>query len=134
MPYNYLLDGKIRAKMDLLKQDSIIIFDEAHNIESVCEDGASFELSISDLENCVNDGKILYKKRKKDKYESSLSDNSDIDDVMTSIQEFSNSDIDDVMTSIQALKRNFIDWKTSLAKLIESRSHAYYLKYSIKKL
>ena len=53
-------------------------------------------------------------------------------DVMTSIQAF--SDIDDVITSIQALKMNFIDWRTSLTKLIESKSHVYYLEYSIKRL
>ena len=36
-----------------------MIFDEAHNLESVAEDGVSFELSIRDLENCEADLNLI---------------------------------------------------------------------------
>jgi regulator of telomere elongation helicase 1 len=44
MPYNYLIDEKIRENFDIQYQNSIIIFDEAHNIASCAEDVASFEI------------------------------------------------------------------------------------------
>ena len=47
MPYNYLIDPKIRENFKIDYQNSIIILDEAHNIEKVSEDVASFEISIS---------------------------------------------------------------------------------------
>ena len=39
MSYNYLIDDDIRSSLGLDKQitNSIIIFDEAHNIIEVCE-------------------------------------------------------------------------------------------------
>ena len=47
MPYNYLIDPKIRENFKIDYSNSIIIFDEAHNIEKVAEDVASFEISIN---------------------------------------------------------------------------------------
>ncbi len=33
MPYNYLVDGKIRGGLQTKWENSVLIFDEAHNIE-----------------------------------------------------------------------------------------------------
>ena len=33
----------------------IIIFDEGHNINGVCETAASFELSVSEIKRCVGE-------------------------------------------------------------------------------
>ena len=44
MPYNYLIDEKIRENFEINFQNAIIIFDEAHNIPSSCEDVASFTI------------------------------------------------------------------------------------------
>jgi regulator of telomere elongation helicase 1 len=38
LPYNYLLDNSIRATLKLEWQNSVIIFDEAHNLERVASD------------------------------------------------------------------------------------------------
>jgi regulator of telomere elongation helicase 1 len=38
MPYNYLVDEKIRENFDINFQNTILIFDEAHNITSTCEE------------------------------------------------------------------------------------------------
>ena len=38
MPYNYLLDERLMGEdLSSLVKDSIIIFDEGHNLPSVCE-------------------------------------------------------------------------------------------------
>ena len=42
MPYNYLINEEVRSNLDITFENSIIIFDEAHNIPQVCEDEASF--------------------------------------------------------------------------------------------
>uniref|UniRef100_A0A8C4QQN9 Regulator of telomere elongation helicase 1 homolog n=1 Tax=Eptatretus burgeri TaxID=7764 RepID=A0A8C4QQN9_EPTBU len=49
MPYNYLLDPKSRKAHGIDLQGSIVIFDEAHNIEQMCEEVASFDLTPHDL-------------------------------------------------------------------------------------
>ncbi|XP_056017158.1 regulator of telomere elongation helicase 1-like isoform X2 [Ostrea edulis] len=49
MPYNYLLDAKSRKAHGVEIQGNIIIFDEAHNLEKICEDSSSFDLTSADL-------------------------------------------------------------------------------------
>jgi regulator of telomere elongation helicase 1 len=44
MPYNYLIDEKIRENFEINYKNSVVIFDEAHNIASLAEDVSSFEL------------------------------------------------------------------------------------------
>ena len=47
MPYNYLIDPKIRENYKIDYENSIIILDEAHNIENVSEKVASFEINMN---------------------------------------------------------------------------------------
>ncbi|XP_072096477.1 regulator of telomere elongation helicase 1 isoform X2 [Mobula birostris] len=49
MPYNYLLDPKSRKAHDLDLRGTIVIFDEAHNVEKMCEECASFDFTPYDL-------------------------------------------------------------------------------------
>lgn len=53
MPYNYLIDEKIRENYDIQYQNSIIIFDEAHNIANIAEDVASFDIKSKHLEQVI---------------------------------------------------------------------------------
>ncbi|CAF4224990.1 unnamed protein product, partial [Rotaria sordida] len=55
MPYNYLLDAKARRIHKINVRKSIVIFDEAHNIEQQCEDAASVMISSLDLAACLDD-------------------------------------------------------------------------------
>lgn len=45
MPYNYLIDPSLRKSEQLKLDNSIVIFDEAHNIESVLKDAVSGNFS-----------------------------------------------------------------------------------------
>ena len=49
MPYNYLIDEKIRKTMNIDWAKTIIIFDEAHNIAQATEDITSFDLKEKTL-------------------------------------------------------------------------------------
>lgn len=49
LPYNYLLDPVVRDSSDVYLKNSIIILDEAHNIEDVCRNAASFDFTDFEL-------------------------------------------------------------------------------------
>lgn len=66
MPYNYLLDAKILKSFKINLTGAVIILDEAHNVEKVCEDAASILFSSSDITNCINDITHLMKTLEKD--------------------------------------------------------------------
>ncbi|KAJ1404107.1 P-loop containing nucleoside triphosphate hydrolase [Sesbania bispinosa] len=60
-PYNYLIDRGYRKHLQLSWSNSILIFDEAHNLESICADAASFDLAswlltacISEAQSCID--------------------------------------------------------------------------------
>ncbi|RZF47024.1 hypothetical protein LSTR_LSTR013815 [Laodelphax striatellus] len=55
VPYNYLLDARIRDLQDIQLSNNVIILDEAHNVEKVCEESASFQLSSTDIAICITE-------------------------------------------------------------------------------
>ncbi|PNW78438.1 hypothetical protein CHLRE_09g397350v5 [Chlamydomonas reinhardtii] len=48
-PYSYLLDPVVRAALGLDVGSSVLIFDEAHNMEDVCREGGSMDLDLDAL-------------------------------------------------------------------------------------
>lgn len=55
MPYNYLLDPRARKQQDVDINNSIVILDEGHNVEKICEESASFSLSNTDIALCISE-------------------------------------------------------------------------------
>jgi len=55
LPYNYLLDEKTRKTLDLDLGGAVIIFDEAHNINKLCEETASVSLTLADIALAIQD-------------------------------------------------------------------------------
>lgn len=55
MPYNYLLDPKARSANKINLNNTIIILDEAHNVEKMCEESASIQLCSSEIAVCIDD-------------------------------------------------------------------------------
>ncbi|XP_010249778.1 PREDICTED: regulator of telomere elongation helicase 1 isoform X2 [Nelumbo nucifera] len=56
-PYNYLIDRGNRETLTIEWKNSILIFDEAHNLESICADAASFDLPSGLLSACITEAK-----------------------------------------------------------------------------
>ncbi|KFO77522.1 Regulator of telomere elongation helicase 1, partial [Cuculus canorus] len=54
MPYNYLLDSKSRRAHNLDLKGTVVILDEAHNVEKLCEESASFDLTPYDLASAMD--------------------------------------------------------------------------------
>jgi regulator of telomere elongation helicase 1 len=55
MPYNYLLDSSIRKTLKVSWENAIVIFDEAHNLERVASDAASFSFSTAEIAACIEE-------------------------------------------------------------------------------
>jgi regulator of telomere elongation helicase 1 len=61
VPYNYLIDRNARDSLDLDWANDVIIIDEAHNLESICSDALSFDLTPAvrigcheELQKCID--------------------------------------------------------------------------------
>ena len=57
VPYNYIIDphGSSEGLNTVDLQNSIVIIDEAHNLERACEDSASISFGIGDLTSAIRD-------------------------------------------------------------------------------
>ena len=53
MTYNYILDPKIRKRINIFEKNSIVILDEAHNICNILENLFSKKLKIKELEKIL---------------------------------------------------------------------------------
>ncbi|RUP44247.1 LOW QUALITY PROTEIN: hypothetical protein BC936DRAFT_149718 [Jimgerdemannia flammicorona] len=58
LPYNYLIDANARKSQNIDLKNCIIIFDEAHNLESSCGEATSFEITPTDLANSIREAQI----------------------------------------------------------------------------
>ncbi|EEA06228.1 DNA repair helicase family protein [Cryptosporidium muris RN66] len=100
LPYNYLLDSITRQNLKLDLNNTIIILDEAHNVESVAEEAYSYDLRDIDLalsqkaiQNMLEAARSgLLKERESDKKEDDISISFDIEiaiHLATSVYELS---------------------------------------------
>ncbi|CAG7693054.1 unnamed protein product [Allacma fusca] len=55
MPYNYLLDPKLRSSHGIDLKNCVIILDEGHNIAQICEESVSFEIKSSTIAHCIQE-------------------------------------------------------------------------------
>mgnify|MGYP002621040833 CR=1 FL=1 len=78
--YHYLLDPKIAERVSRdLSSDSIVVFDEAHNIDNVCIEALSTDITeeslrratrgAQNLENRINEMKETDQQKLQDEYE-----------------------------------------------------------------
>ncbi|KAK1445085.1 DNA repair DEAD helicase rad3/xp-d subfamily protein [Babesia gibsoni] len=54
LPYNYLFSPMSRDAVDIKLQNSVLIIDEAHNVEGVAESAAGFSISHAELESYMH--------------------------------------------------------------------------------
>lgn len=59
MPYNYLLDPQIREATQLSLKNAIIILDEGHNVEKVCEECASTLITSTQIETAIGNANYV---------------------------------------------------------------------------
>lgn len=55
LPYDYLIGQGTRESLQVSLKNSILIFDEGHNIERSCEENASFELTQADIAGAIGE-------------------------------------------------------------------------------
>ncbi|XP_028169012.1 Fanconi anemia group J protein homolog [Ostrinia furnacalis] len=54
-PYNYLIEPSIRSSMQINLKENIVVIDEAHNIEDICRDAASFSFTREQLQAAITE-------------------------------------------------------------------------------
>ena len=59
LPYNYIFDMKICSRSNFNLTNSILIIDEAHNLQDICCDSASVDINTNVLEEIINDLKSV---------------------------------------------------------------------------
>uniref|UniRef100_A0A8V5GZ44 Regulator of telomere elongation helicase 1 n=1 Tax=Melopsittacus undulatus TaxID=13146 RepID=A0A8V5GZ44_MELUD len=65
MPYNYLLDSKSRKAHSLDLRGTVVILDEAHNVERLCEESSSFDLTPYDLASAIDTVDVVLEEQAK---------------------------------------------------------------------
>eukprot|EP00727_Mastigamoeba_balamuthi_P005711 m51a1_g176 putative regulator of telomere elongation helicase 1-like (853) ;mRNA; r:584092-587690 len=55
LPYNYLLDPRVRAPLAEPLRGAVLVFDEAHNLDQSCSEMWSYDLSASGLAGCLDE-------------------------------------------------------------------------------
>ena len=55
LPYNYIFEPSIKGKLKINLDNSILIIDEAHNIQEICENAVSCSLNTKILEEIYKD-------------------------------------------------------------------------------
>uniref|UniRef100_A0A0N5AIA1 Helicase ATP-binding domain-containing protein n=1 Tax=Syphacia muris TaxID=451379 RepID=A0A0N5AIA1_9BILA len=59
LPYNYIIDPRLRRIHNVQLKGNIIIFDEAHNLEAICEESVSASLSSLDISGSIRECKAV---------------------------------------------------------------------------
>lgn len=55
LPYDYLIGTQTRESIQVSLRNSIVIFDEGHNIEKSCEENSSFQLTQTDISGAISE-------------------------------------------------------------------------------
>ncbi|XP_054261703.1 regulator of telomere elongation helicase 1 homolog isoform X2 [Macrosteles quadrilineatus] len=66
MPYNYLLHAQTRRQQQLILDNTVVILDEAHNVERMCEESASVQITSTDIALCIAEVEQIIEKIKQD--------------------------------------------------------------------
>ncbi|VDK63178.1 unnamed protein product [Anisakis simplex] len=69
VPYNYVVDARLRKSHEINIEGNVVIFDEAHNLESVCEESASYSFTSKQLSKCIKEAKTVLKSVMEDEEE-----------------------------------------------------------------
>ena len=59
LPYNYIFDPSIKKRMKIQMNNAILIVDEAHNIQEICNDAVSKDFDSNMIDEVLNDLKSL---------------------------------------------------------------------------
>ncbi|XP_065916883.1 regulator of telomere elongation helicase 1-like isoform X2 [Dysidea avara] len=116
MPYNYIIDRKLRRVHGIDLDNVILILDEAHNVPKACEEAESFEISSKHISLCIADLKYLFDKIKEKRSEYIDEENDHEEDLgSNAIEDIANIRI--VMDKLEeGLDKLALDTQSEMAK------------------
>ncbi|KAJ8016436.1 hypothetical protein DPEC_G00007190 [Dallia pectoralis] len=106
MPYNYLLDPKSRRAHHIELNGAVVIFDEAHNVEKMCEESTSFDLTPYDLASAIDAVDKLLAEQAKDAGKGDVSEDFNVESL--------NSGLKLDITTIAKIKQILLDLEATI--------------------
>ncbi|XP_035238042.1 regulator of telomere elongation helicase 1 isoform X2 [Anguilla anguilla] len=106
MPYNYLLDHKSRKAHSIELNGAVIIFDEAHNVEKMCEESTSFDLTPYDMATAIKAVDNLLVEQARDAGKEGVNEDFNVDSL--------NSGLKLDITSIAKIKQILLDLEAAI--------------------
>ncbi|KAL1021284.1 hypothetical protein UPYG_G00011180 [Umbra pygmaea] len=106
MPYNYLLDPKSRRAHNIELKGAVVIFDEAHNVEKMCEESTSFDLTPYDLASAIDAVDKLLAEQAKEAGRGDVSEDFNVDSLNAGLK------LD--ITTIAKIKQILLDLEATI--------------------
>ncbi|XP_061113879.1 regulator of telomere elongation helicase 1 isoform X2 [Conger conger] len=106
MPYNYLLDPKSRRAHNIELKGAVIIFDEAHNVEKMCEESTSFDLTPYDMASAIDAVDKLLVEQARDAGKEGVSEDFNVESL--------NSGLKLDITAIAKIKQILLDLEAAI--------------------
>ncbi|KAG7471984.1 hypothetical protein MATL_G00103730 [Megalops atlanticus] len=106
MPYNYLLDPKSRRAHNIELKGAVVIFDEAHNVEKMCEESTSFDLTPYDLASAIDTVDKLLVEQARDAGKADLTEDFNVESL--------NSGLKLDITTIAKIKQILLDLEAAI--------------------
>uniref|UniRef100_A0A671QMP6 Regulator of telomere elongation helicase 1 n=1 Tax=Sinocyclocheilus anshuiensis TaxID=1608454 RepID=A0A671QMP6_9TELE len=106
MPYNYLLDPKSRRAHNIELKGAVVIFDEAHNVEKMCEESTSFDLTPYDLISAIEAADRLLREQASDISKADSTEDFNVESL--------NSGLKLDITTIAKIKQILMDLESSI--------------------
>ena len=103
LPYNYIFDMKILKRSKIILSNSILIIDEAHNLQDICSDSSSIDINTNIFDDIIKDLKSL--KEYLEEYEK-----------MNNGKNTSNSGLE-----INEIKTNYLQNEISILSILKER-------------
>ena len=116
MPYNYITDQNFRHLVKKEMKNAILIFDEAHNLESFASEGSSFTFGTNDQQKCQEEFNELLKGQKRG------TGDQDKEVLKKEIE------IEDILHPVQNLKANLVKesenrWASNSSAILQQNSY-----------
>ncbi|MFT7804710.1 regulator of telomere elongation helicase 1 isoform X3 [Arapaima gigas] len=106
MPYNYLLDPKSRRAHNIELKGTVVIFDEAHNVEKMCEESTSFDLTPYDLASAIEAVDKLLQEQAKEAVRGDISEDFSVESL--------NSGLKLDITTVAKVKQILLDLEATI--------------------
>lgn len=101
-PYNYLIEPSIKSSLQISLDNNIVVIDEAHNIEDICRDSATFTITRNQIQAALKELNLANQFR------------------------YAKNDAEDNIEALTKMLNNWDDWFKNQKALLNNQSNKNY--------